>query len=220
MTVHEETQSTASDSDSDSATSSIYSGINSLTLNQIKNIDVEGSFGSKIDTLARHILWIRENDPGAKSVIFSQYKDFLDVLSRAFSKFKIGFASIDRKNGVEKFKKDPSVSISSNLLTRHGLQTNQTPDRVLLPACQSPFLRPQPRQRHACFPLRTADQHSSGAASHRSRSPHWAISPHNGVDVPGGGHGRESHLRHLSHKEAHSYRTVRRERRDGEPGRR
>ncbi|MCJ1384828.1 hypothetical protein MMC17_007946 [Xylographa soralifera] len=109
MTVHEEAQSTTSDSDSDSATSSIYSGINSLTLNQIKNIDVEGSFGSKIDTLARHILWIRENDPGAKSVIFSQYKDFLDVLSRAFSKFKIGFASIDKKNGVEKFKKDPSI---------------------------------------------------------------------------------------------------------------
>ena len=110
MTVHEEAQSITSDSDSDSAASSIYSGINSLTLNQIKNIDVEGSFGSKIDTLARHILWIRENDPGAKSVIFSQYKDFLDVLSRAFIKFKIGFASIDKKNGVEKFKKDPSVS--------------------------------------------------------------------------------------------------------------
>ncbi|MCJ1431726.1 hypothetical protein MMC27_001081 [Xylographa pallens] len=109
MTVHEEVQSIASDSDSDSAASSIYSGINSLTLNQIKNIDVEGSFGSKIDTLARHILWIRENDPGAKSVIFSQYKDFLDVLSRAFIKFRIGFASIDKKNGVEKFKKDPSI---------------------------------------------------------------------------------------------------------------
>ena len=109
MTVQEEVQSSTSDSDSDSAASSIYSGINSLTLNQIKDIDVEGSFGSKIDTLARHVLWIRENDPGAKSVIFSQYKDFLDVLARAFSKFKIGFASIDKKNGVEKFKKDSSV---------------------------------------------------------------------------------------------------------------
>ncbi|MCJ1400590.1 hypothetical protein MMC11_003796 [Xylographa trunciseda] len=109
MTVQEEAQLSTSDSESDSATSSIYSGINSLTLNQIKNIDVEGSFGSKIDTLARHILWIRENDPGAKSVIFSQYKDFLDVLARAFSKFKIGFASIDKKNGVEKFKKESSI---------------------------------------------------------------------------------------------------------------
>ena len=89
---------------------SIYSGISSTTLNQIKNIDVDGSFGTKIDTLARHILWIRENDPGAKSIIFSQFRDFLDILARAFSKFKISFTSIDNKNGVEKFRTDPSVS--------------------------------------------------------------------------------------------------------------
>lgn len=118
MTVQEENQSSASDSASHSPASSIYSGINSLTLSQIKNIDVEGSFGTKIDTLARHILWIRENDPGAKSVIFSQFRDFLAVLARAFTKFKIGFASIDKKNGVENFKKDPSVSTcgSSNIV--------------------------------------------------------------------------------------------------------
>ena len=110
MTMQEEAQLNASIPGSASAATSIYSGINSLTLNQIKNIDVEGSFGTKIDTLARHVLWIRENDPGAKSIVFSQFKDFLDVLARAFTKFKIGYASIDNKNGAETFKKDPSVS--------------------------------------------------------------------------------------------------------------
>ena len=110
MTIEEEAHSSP-DSGSESATASIYSDINNLTLNQIKNIDVEGSFGSKIDTLARHILWIRENDPGAKSIVFSQFKDFLDILARAFTKFKIGFTSIDKKSGAEKFKKDPSVSV-------------------------------------------------------------------------------------------------------------
>jgi len=110
MTMQEEAQSEASGSGSESSAGSIYSGINSLTLNQIKNIDVEGSFGTKIDTLARHILWIRENDPGAKSIVFSQFKDFLDVLARAFTKFKIGFISIDNKNGAERFKNDPGVS--------------------------------------------------------------------------------------------------------------
>ncbi|MCJ1471859.1 hypothetical protein MMC13_000500 [Lambiella insularis] len=110
MTVQEEeAHASPSGSDSDVPASSIYSGINSLTLNQIKNIDVDGSFGTKIDTLARHILWIRENDPDAKSVLFSQFKDFLDVLARAFTKFKIGFASIDMKNGVENFKRDPGI---------------------------------------------------------------------------------------------------------------
>lgn len=87
----------------------IYSDIRDATFNQIKNIDVNGSFGTKIDTLARHMLWIRANDPGAKSIVFSQYKDFLDVLAKAFTRFKIGFTGIDRKDGIESFKADPSV---------------------------------------------------------------------------------------------------------------
>lgn len=95
--------------DSSTPVTSIYSGISKATLSQIKNIDVEGSFGTKIDTLARHLLWIREHDPGAKSIVFSQFKDFLDILARAFRKFKIGFTSIDKKGGIEDFKNDPSI---------------------------------------------------------------------------------------------------------------
>ena len=88
---------------------SIYSGINAETLNQIKSIDVKGSFGTKIDTIARHLLWIRENDPGAKSIVFSQFKDFLDILAKAFAKFKISWTSIDARAGIEKFKSDPGI---------------------------------------------------------------------------------------------------------------
>lgn len=66
----------------DTEQSAIYSGIRNTILNQIKNNDLDGSFGTKIDTLARHMLWIREHDPGAKSIVFSQYRDFLDVLAR------------------------------------------------------------------------------------------------------------------------------------------
>lgn len=50
--------------------STIYSGIRDTILNQIKSIDLDGSFGTKIDTLARHIMWIREHDPGAKSIVY------------------------------------------------------------------------------------------------------------------------------------------------------
>lgn len=96
----------------DSETSTIYSGIRDTTLNQIKNIDLDGSFGTKIDTLARHVLWIRQHDPGAKAIVFSQYREFLEVLSRAFSHFKIGWTGIDRKDGIQKFKNDASVYIS------------------------------------------------------------------------------------------------------------
>lgn len=133
---------------------SIYSGINKVTLNQIQNIDVEGSFGTKVDTLARHLLWIRDNDPGAKSIVFSQFKDFLDVLTRAFTRFKIGFTSIDKKDGVEKFKKDPSVGIpmpdfvKSRIILIHSFTGG-----MLLPPRQSPLVWLESRQRYTRLSL-------------------------------------------------------------------
>ena len=79
-------------------------------LNQIKNIDIRGpSYGSKIDFLCRHLLWLREHDPGSKSIIFSQYREFIDVLARAFSEAKISCTRIDANNGIEKFKSDASI---------------------------------------------------------------------------------------------------------------
>ena len=98
-----------SKSETNSKASSIYSGISHTTLAQIKNIDVSGSFGTKIDALARHIIWIRKAEPGAKSVLFSQFRDFLDVLERAFEKFGIRCTSIERKGGIAEFKHDPAV---------------------------------------------------------------------------------------------------------------
>jgi E3 ubiquitin-protein ligase SHPRH len=77
---------------------------------KIKNIELDGpSFTTKVDTLARHLIWLRETDPGAKSVIFSQFKDFLDVLAMAFTRYRIGYSSIDRPNGIERFKEDPAT---------------------------------------------------------------------------------------------------------------
>ena len=108
--VQEEAPTKGSEVTMNVSSISIYSGISNAVLSQIKNVEVEGSFGTKIDTLARHILFLRENDPGAKSVVFSQFRDFLDVLGSAFAQFKIGFTGIDRKGGVENFKNDPSVS--------------------------------------------------------------------------------------------------------------
>ncbi|KAJ5678618.1 hypothetical protein N7462_006862 [Penicillium macrosclerotiorum] len=87
----------------------IYSDISSGVLKQIKTIDLDGSFGTKIDTLARHIIWLREHDPGAKAIVFSQYKNFLVVLQRAFRRFGIVNSSVDAPDGIEKFKKDPAI---------------------------------------------------------------------------------------------------------------
>lgn len=51
----------------------IYSEFNSEKLAEIKNIELDGpSFTTKIDTLVRHLIWLRDADPGAKSIVFTQ----------------------------------------------------------------------------------------------------------------------------------------------------
>ncbi|KUJ15559.1 uncharacterized protein LY89DRAFT_686279 [Mollisia scopiformis] len=104
--VHEHSSPT-----SKSRKSAIYSEFSKAKLAEIKNIELDGtgSFGTKIDTLARHIIWLRETDPGAKSIIFSQFSDYLEVVACAFQKYRIGFSSIDRPKGIERFQKDPSI---------------------------------------------------------------------------------------------------------------
>ncbi|KAJ5130148.1 Zinc finger RING-type [Penicillium bovifimosum] len=87
----------------------IYSDISSGHLNEIKKVELHGSYGTKVDTLARHVLWLREHDPGAKSIIFSQYGAFLEILQAAFSSFGIISTGIDSLDGIERFKKDPAV---------------------------------------------------------------------------------------------------------------
>jgi E3 ubiquitin-protein ligase SHPRH len=112
INVHEETHNTTNvsqDSASGPSKSSISSNVSNSMMKEIKMIDLEGSYGSKIDMIARHLLWIRTNDPGAKSIIFSQYRDFLEVLRAAFVKWKIGVSGIAEKDGIHKFKDDRSI---------------------------------------------------------------------------------------------------------------
>ncbi|KAK4948778.1 hypothetical protein LTR28_007374 [Elasticomyces elasticus] len=86
-----------------------YKEISTSTLDEIKSIDLHESFGSKIDTLARHVLWLRRWDPGSKSIMFSQFRDFLDVLGTAFARFGISFARLGRPSAIENFKHKSSI---------------------------------------------------------------------------------------------------------------
>ena len=111
LRVREEYQSSSTLQESDSVSNGhmIYSEVDKKTLNEIKSINLNGSYGTKTDMLARHLLWLRQQDKGLKSIIFSQYSDFLSLLEGAFSKFKIGFSRITQKNGIDRFKLDPAV---------------------------------------------------------------------------------------------------------------
>ncbi|KAF2090657.1 hypothetical protein K490DRAFT_3522, partial [Saccharata proteae CBS 121410] len=118
LQAQEETQTTtpgecseASSRSPVSTSSAIYSDMSPTTMNEINSKDLNGSFGTKIDTIARHILWLRDNDPGAKSIVFSQFSDFLDVLGAAFREFRIGFSSIGEKEGIGKFRREGSTEV-------------------------------------------------------------------------------------------------------------
>jgi E3 ubiquitin-protein ligase SHPRH len=92
--------------------STIYSEFDPEKLAAIKDIDLPGpNFTTKVDTLIRHILFLRESDPGAKSIIFSQYKEFLDVVATAFRRHHIGYTSFDKAHGIAQFKDDPSTEV-------------------------------------------------------------------------------------------------------------
>ncbi|RAR15869.1 ATP-dependent DNA helicase [Stemphylium lycopersici] len=110
-TPAQEASSSSTPNCSTSATTppSIYTDISTETMKQIQNIDLPDSYGTKIDTIARHLLWIRANDPGAKSILFSQFSDFFTVLREAFKKWNIGATSINEPDGIRQFKSDPAV---------------------------------------------------------------------------------------------------------------
>lgn len=133
----------------------IYSDISSGLLNQIKTIDLDDSFGTKIDTLARHIIWLREHDPGAKSIVFSQYKNFLTILQRAFQRLKIVSTRVDVPGGIERFKRDPAVPQLTETLNKTILIS--LIGRVLLVTWQGTVVRIDIDQCNSCIPLRTVD---------------------------------------------------------------
>ena len=54
-----------------------YSFIDPDVLMSIQTMEAHGSYGSKIQTLIRHLLYIQIADPGAKSIVFSAWADSL-----------------------------------------------------------------------------------------------------------------------------------------------
>ena len=79
-------------------------------LAQIQSLPLPTSFGSKVDALARHLLWLRQREPGAKSLVFSQYGEFLDLLAAAFARSNIGSIRLGKhKHAAERFKEEPAL---------------------------------------------------------------------------------------------------------------
>jgi len=93
----------------------IYEAVDNKVLQQIQLVELKASFGSKIDNLTRHLLWIKEQG-GAKSVVFSQWSDVLEVMERSFKLNGIGYVRFDQKqtktnDAVQLFKTSRDVQV-------------------------------------------------------------------------------------------------------------
>ncbi|KAK4127565.1 hypothetical protein N657DRAFT_678155 [Parathielavia appendiculata] len=118
LKVHSETHQRSDNTSNQTQTASsknlstIYTEFNAEQLAEIKDTELDGpSFTTKVDTLIRHLLWLRQSDPGAKSIVFSQYKEFLEVLGLAFRRHRIGYTSFDKAHGITNFKEDPGTEV-------------------------------------------------------------------------------------------------------------
>jgi hypothetical protein len=50
-------------------------------LSEISKVETNGSYGSKIQSIVRHLVWLQENEPGAKSIVFSAWADVRTALA-------------------------------------------------------------------------------------------------------------------------------------------
>ncbi|KAI0053500.1 hypothetical protein FA95DRAFT_1579571 [Auriscalpium vulgare] len=92
-----------------------YNIIRPDLVEEINSMESHGSYGSKIQTLVRHLLYLQLSDPGAKSIVFSAWADSLhNVLTACATNASGG------RHAAKKFRTDPDILV----LLLHGEREN------------------------------------------------------------------------------------------------
>ncbi|KAI0370965.1 hypothetical protein BV20DRAFT_943332 [Pilatotrama ljubarskyi] len=101
-----------------------YNFIDPQVMQDIQAMESYGSYGSKIETLVRHLLYLEITDPGAKSIVFSAWAVSLLIIQHALQANGISCLRIDqntgKQNAAKRFRTDPSISV----LLLHGEREN------------------------------------------------------------------------------------------------
>jgi hypothetical protein len=50
-----------------------YDSIDPFLFDEIQKVETNGSYGSKIESIVRHLLYIEEKQPGSKSIVFTAW---------------------------------------------------------------------------------------------------------------------------------------------------
>ncbi|KAI0632763.1 SNF2 family N-terminal domain-containing protein [Trametes polyzona] len=101
-----------------------YNFISPQVMQDIQAMESYGSYGSKIETLIRHLLYLEVVDPGAKSIVFSAWADSLLIIQHALRANGISCLRVDqntgKQNAAKRFRTDPTISV----LLLHGEREN------------------------------------------------------------------------------------------------
>jgi SNF2 family DNA or RNA helicase len=79
-------------------------------------VDIAGSFGTKLDTVIRHILHLKSEDPQIKILVFSQWEQVLEILKGGLEENEISTIKIDnseknRGQAAVQFLEDPDLTV-------------------------------------------------------------------------------------------------------------
>ncbi|KAG0266776.1 hypothetical protein DFQ27_009445 [Actinomortierella ambigua] len=85
----------------------------------IKAMPVNTGYGSKVDSISRHIAFLIKENPSVKCIVFSQWQTVLDLLGASLDMNKIGYVKLAggrsrkgwRGKAVLQFKEDPETHV-------------------------------------------------------------------------------------------------------------
>ncbi|KAJ3414351.1 hypothetical protein HDV05_006719, partial [Chytridiales sp. JEL 0842] len=88
-------------------------------IRQLLPVKIDGSFGTKVDFIVKHVLMILSSDSQAKCLIFSQWDQVLDIVALGLDKNDIGFVKLEgggarkrkREDAVRAFKEKTTVKV-------------------------------------------------------------------------------------------------------------
>ncbi|CDK24627.1 unnamed protein product [Kuraishia capsulata CBS 1993] len=103
---------------------SIYKPLEANVLEQIQEMELAKSYGSKVDLLVKQVMWLKKNEPNVQIIIFSQWADLLYVIGIALKQNQVEFLgsseTLSSGNGnyshagtvtnIAKFKNDSSIT--------------------------------------------------------------------------------------------------------------
>ncbi|KAJ3170203.1 hypothetical protein HDU88_008830 [Geranomyces variabilis] len=85
-------------------------------LGRLSHVPLTGSFGTKLDTLIRHIKYLEWTDPTSKSLVFSQWEQLLDYLGTGLNKNGIEYVKLNKgkkgkRGALRRFREDDECRV-------------------------------------------------------------------------------------------------------------